>query len=342
MANVVAASMTHTYAGKEYINELFYQPQANVPALADMYRFIPVTGDKVQVYLPQTLSKILRKYTTCGFTAAGGTTTIVDKTLSVEKITANVEECVDAWDDTIFAETMKAGINRDDLSGTLIDTIIRNQYIKAIQSDIHRIIWFADAGDADDDWNQFDGFITLMLDNSASIGASRFIDAEPTAFQTSGTLAANGAIGLLRQLWDNQTEVMRNTPVADKIFYVTHTVLDNYITSLESQANMDGQVMIQEGKQVVKFRGVTLMPVPEWDTLLADTTNPHYTTGLNILKNLIVYTAKSNLVFGSDVTDGTSQIKVRYADDDDEKMKVTTKFKLGAQILHYELISIVY
>ncbi len=343
MADVIAANMTHTYAGAELVNELFYQPQENVPSLSELYRFIPVKGDKVNVYLPQTLSKILRKYTTCGYTAAGGTTTIVDKTLSVEKIKANVEECVDAWDDTIFAEMMKAGVQRDDLSGTLIDEIIRNQYIKALKSDIHRIAWFADANDADNDWKQFDGFITLMVDNSSSIGAARFIDADSTSFEASDALAAGGAIGLFRQLWDNQTAVMRNLPTGDKVFYVTNTVLDNYRTTLESQSNVAGQMLIEDGRTRFFFRGVEIMPVPEWDSNLADSTNPHYTgSGLAIGSNLIVFGAKDNFVFGSDVAAGESQIKIRYADDDDEKMKVTTKFKLGVQIIHYELVSIAY
>lgn len=338
MADVLQSGISHTYAGAELINELFYAPQENVPSLSELYSFIPVAGDKKNLYIPNTLSKILRKYTTCGFSAAGGTTTISDKTLTVEKIKANVEECVDTWDDTVFAELMKPGVNRDDLSGTLIDEIIRNQYTKALKSDIHRIIWFADANDADNDWKQFDGYITLLVDNSATLG-SRFINADSTSFETGDALASNGAIGLFRQIWDAQTPVMRNLPASEKVFYVTNTVLDNYRTTLESQSNVAGQMLIEDGRTKFFFRGVEIMPVPEWDSNLADSTNPHYTgSGLSIGSNLIVYAAKDNMVFGSDVMDGSSEIKIRYADDDNEKMKVTTKFKLGCQIIHYDLI----
>jgi hypothetical protein len=342
MANVVAASFTHTYAGEELINELFYQPEEMAPSLSELYRFVPVKGDKVNVYLPQKLRKILRKYTSCGFSAAGGTTTIVDKTLSVEKIKANLEECVDAWDDTIFGEMMKSGVNRDDLSGTIIDTIIKNQYIKAAKSDINRAVWFADINDADADWNQFDGFVTLLLDNSASIGASRFIDADGTSFESGDALASGGALGLLRQIWDNQTPELRDLPASEKVFYVTNTVKDNYLTTLESQSNVAGQMMIQDGVTKLYFRGVELVVIPEWDSNLADTTNPHYGTGLAIGSNFIVFGAKDNFVFGSDIAAGETSFKIRYADDDDEKMKVTTKFKLGVQIIHYELVALAY
>ncbi len=343
MAEVLTGNFSHTYAGEEIINELFYQPEENVPSLSEMYQFKMIKGDKANIYLPQSLRKILRKYSTCGFTAAGGVSTIDDKTISVEKIKANLEECVDTWDDTIWAETMKAGVNRDDLSGTKIDEIIRTQFVKGAKSDIQRIIWFADANDADADWNQFDGYITNMVDNSASIGASCFIDMDATSFETGDTLATDGALGLLRQMWENQSATLRNLPATEKKFYVTNTVIDNYATTLENQGNIEGQRYIQDGIAVYKFRGVTLMAVPEWDVNLADSTNPHYTgSGLSIGSNLIVYAASKNLVFGSDVTEGSTSFKVRYADDDDEKMKLVSKFKLGAQIIHYEYVCIAY
>lgn len=344
MADVITANFSHTYAGEELINELFYQPEEMNPSLSEWYRFIPVKGDKVNVYLPQSLRKILRKYSTCGFSAAGGVTTIVDKTLSVEKIKANLEECVDAWDDTIFAELMKPGVNRDDLSGTVIDDVIRTQYIKAAKSDIHRTAWFADANDADADWNQFDGWITYFLDNSASIGTDCFIDMAATAFEntSTGALETDGALGLLRQMFESQTATLRNLPNNDKVFYVTNTIIDNYATTLENQGNSEGQRYIQDGVSTYFFRGIELKAVPEWDVNLADATNPHNGTGLDIGLNLIVYAAKDNLVFGSDVTAGETSFKVRYADDDDETMKVTTKFKLGVQVLHYEYICIAY
>lgn len=343
MADVLQSNISHSYAGKELIDELFYQPEELAPSLSEMYRFVPVVGDKVNVYLPNKLRKILRKYTTCGFSAAGGTTTIADKTLSVEKVKVNAEECVDTWDDTIFAEIMKTGVNRDDLSGTLIDEIIRTQYVKGLKSDIHRAVWFADANDADNDWNQFDGFITLMVDNSATIGTSRFINMDSTSYESADALASNGALGLLRQIWENQTAELRDLPANEKIFYVTNTVLDNYRTTLESQSNVAGQMLIEDGRTRFYFRGVEVMAVPEWDSNLADSTNPHYTGSLlSIGSNLIVYGAKANFVFGSDVAAGENEIKVRYADDDNEKMKVTTKFKLGVQIIHYELVAIAY
>jgi len=339
MADVLQANFTHTYAGAEVIDQLFYQPEEGVPSLAELYQFKEIKGDKANIYLPQKLRKVLKKYTTCGWAVAGATTTMNDKTISVEKIKANLEECVDQWDDTIFSELMKTGVSRDDISGTLIDEVIKRQVISGVKSDIHRIIWFAEDGDADTDWDMFDGFFTLMNDNSSTIGASCFIDMDATAFETGDALVADGAIGLLRQMWGAQNAVLRGMPLADRKFYVTNTVIDNYATTLENQGNVEGQRLIQDGATRYFFRGVELMPVPEWDVNLADATNPHNAL---IGSNLIVYTTKDNLVFGSDVRAGETQFKTRYADDDDETMKITQKFKLGAQIVHYELVCVAY
>lgn len=335
MADVLQANFTHTYAGAEVIDVLFYQPEENVPSLSEMYQFKEIKGDKANIYLPQKLRKVLKKYTTCGWAVAGSTANINDKTISVEKIKANLEECVDQWDDTIFAELMKTGVARDDISGTLIDQVIKRQTVSAVKSDIHRIIWFAENGDADTDWDMFDGFFTLMNDNSATIGTSCWIDLDATAFETGDALAADGALGIMRQIWGAQDAVLRGMPLADRKFYVTNTFVDNYATTLENQGNIEGQRYIQDGIARYYFRGVELIAVPEWDVNLADATNPHNAL---IGSNLIVYTTKDNLVFGSDVRTGETEFKTRYATDDDETMKITQKFKLGAQIIHYELV----
>lgn len=342
MANVVQTSFSHTYAGKEILTDIFFAPEENVPAISELYKFIQ-TVDKSNIYLPAKLRKIFRKYSTCGFSAAGGTLNITDKVISTEKIKANVEECVDQFTDTIFAEVLKTGVNVDDLSNTIIDQIIRRQIVNAAKSDIHRMLWFADAADADSDWNQFDGFISLFLDNSAAIGADCFLNLDPTAFEASDVLAADGALGAMRQLWGAQSAELR--AMDNKVFYVTHTVADNLRTTYEDTQSSQGlqRLISTNGKEMLSFRGVPVIEVPEWDANLADSTNPHYTgSGLSIGSNLIVYTTPDNLIFGSDVVSPGNEFKFRYNDDDSEKLKVVSKFKLGAQFVHPSLVCIAY
>ena len=238
MANVGQTNFSHTYNGAELITEIFYQPEENNPSVEELYRVMDVR-DKKNIYLPQELRKIFRVDTNgCGFTAAGGTFNINDKTISTEKIKANLELCVEEFIDTIWSEVLKRGVDINDLAATDIDEMVRTQITKATRSDIHRLVWFADADDADADWTQFDGWISLFLDASADIGASCFIDMDSTAFESSDALAAGGALGLLRQMYENATASLRSA--SNKRFYVTYTVLNNVMTSYEDTQSSSG------------------------------------------------------------------------------------------------------
>jgi len=340
MANVATTSFSHTYAGREFITELFYTPQEDVPAIESLYRVI-TTVDKTNIYLPATLSKILRKYTGCGFTAAGGTLSVTDKVISTEKIKANVEQCVEEFADTYLYELVKKGVEIDDISNTVIDEIIKRQFVKGMASDIHRIYWFADANDGDADWDHFDGLISLFLDASAAIGASCFVDADGTAFETGDALAADGSAGLMKQLWEAQSASLR--VVQNKQYYVTYTVYDNLLDTYEDLNSSAGLLRMIGGTNQLTYRGVPVVPVPEWDVSLLDATNPHYTgSGLSIGSNLIVLTTPDNLIIGTDVSAPASEFKIRYADNDEETMKITSKFKLGAQFVHESLVCLAY
>lgn len=342
MADVLTTNFTHTYAGRELITEIFFQPEEDNWTVENFYRIMQ-TVDKTNVYLPQSLRKILRKYTTCGFSATGGVTTIDDKVISTEKIKANLEQCVDEFTDTIFAEAMKTGVDVDELSGTVIDSIIREQFVKGLTSDIHRLVWFADSADADADWDQFDGWIRRFVASSADIGADCFVDMDGTAFETGDALAVDGALGLFRQLDSAASAVLDN--MADARWYVTRSVAKNYAASLEDQGNEVGQLNLESGITNMQFRGRNVVVVPEWDVNLADATNPWATSSGNTIEigsNLIVLTSPQNLVVGTDVTSPSNEFKIRYNDDDDEKMKVISKMKLGAQFVHPELVCLAY
>ena len=88
----------------------------------------------------------------------------------------------------------------------------------------------------------------------------------------------------------------------------------------------------------VMFRGVELVAMYEWDTILTDT-NPDLfvTTGAENVNNGVCYCAVDNLIIGSDVTDPEGSFKVFY-DDLEEKMFFRGYFKLGVQYLYSSLV----
>ncbi|MFZ9848612.1 MAG: hypothetical protein ACO3EE_10730 [Flavobacteriales bacterium] len=339
MANLIATSFSHTYAGVEYLSQLFYKPQEGRDNVFANYKVMPNVKTKINLYLPGTLAKVVRAYTTCGFSATGGTTTITDRVLDVNKVKVNLEECVDAVFDTVFEEAMKAGVQITDLSGTIIETIARTKVVEAIKSDVGRIAWFGKVGASSADYSMADGWVELFIDSSATLG--QFFNMDSSSYETAGTLVTNGAYNALKYMYENQTKVLRQVAKKDKAFYVTATVIDNLTTTYEQlgTGNNLGLTMLMDGKQSLMFRGIPLIEVTGWDTDLADSDNPQ---AAFVGDNMIVLTMKDNLVIGTDVTDPSAELKFRFNDDDDEKMKITSKFKIGFQIIHPELVSFGY
>ncbi len=336
MADFATLNFSHTWNGEEILTEIFFKPREGQDNIFDNYRVMNVIH-KANIYLPNKLRKILRKYTTCGFAATGGAFVIDDKTIDTTKIKANVEECSETFAETIFETAMKRGVKRDELTGTMIEDILLPTFTEAVASDIARIQWFASDASADLNWSMFDGWLQQAFDSSVSLG--HIIDADSTAFETGGALATDGALGLFKNLYDNQGEAMLEFSPEEKRWFVSTPVWNNYLSTLEDTNMTEGWKLVQDGVMRLFFRGTEIVRVKNWTTDLADTSNPQNSI---IGTNLIVFTIPDNLIVASDITDPLAQFKIRDADDDDEKLKLIAKFKLGAKIVHESIMAIAY
>lgn len=338
MANAAQVSGLHTYNGAEFITELFFKPQEGSDDIFANYKVVHV-ADKKNLYIPGNLTKILKEYSSCGFSATGNLA-ITDRILSTEKIKVNLEQCEDAWDDTIFEEALKTGVAIDDLRGTFVEDLIRTKMLEAMRSDIGRMQWFNKDGHADADYKHYDGWLQRAFDTSANLGFIKDMSTD-TAIETSGsddTLVSDGTLTAFRNLWENQSKVLRAIPRKDKRIFVTATIMDNYLVSLEDLQNERGHGNLEDGTEVVLFRGVPVIEVPGWDTHLDDSGNPQATI---IGNNLIVMTMPDNLLVASDITNPDNEVMTWYSMDD-ETLKFKAKLKLGAQILHPEFMSVMY
>lgn len=355
MASVLTPDFNIAYSGTHFLQQMFYQPEEKNWGFG-IYNVHGNVKYEKTLYFPQSLRKIWRTYTTCGFSATGGVTTITDKQLVVNKIKSNLEQCAHEFDDTVFVETLKEGNNIDDLSGTILENIIFTQIRKATASDMHRIVWFADSASANADYNQFDGWFKLFENNAAAIQATgNFYDttASITGAETAGVLNADGAYTILDTMFDSMNPVLANTPnmtmdsgvTGGKAFYVTRKIYNNLLKTYEQSVGSNdlglNRLMGGPGSMdTLAFRGIPVIVVPEWDVNLADTDNPvNGVFGVNT----VVLTISDNLVIGTDVNDSntdTTEFRVRNLDDDSETMKIIQKMKLGTQYLHEEFISV--
>ena len=335
MANFLTTSFSHTYNGKEILTEIFYKPSEVGDNIFGNYRNMNVPGHKTNVYIPNTLDNILKKYTDCGISESGAAT-ISDRVIEVVRVGGKVSECIEAFWQTVLDEAAKKGVMRDDITGTLIEEIALNQIKGAIRRDVSKIEWFAAADASSNKYNHFDGWVELMLNNSSSTGYNLLLSG--TAYESGGVLITNGSYAAMKKLYENQSKPFREMPRAMKRFYVTATVEDNLLTTYEALGTDSGLAMLQAGKEQLTFRGIPVVVVSGWDTALADTDNPQNSS---VGSNLIVLTIPDNLVVGSDVSSPESEFKVWF-DENTEKWFYRTKFKLGAQIMHYSLVHIAY
>lgn len=333
MANSVNVSFSHTYAGKEFIQELFFKPQIEGENVFELYQ---VHGDvihKKNIYLPGTLQKILKKYTTCGFSPTGSVT-ITDKVIETERVRANLEQCEDEFKTTIFEEAIKQGVEIDDLTGTIIEDILNKRMRDALKRDVPTVCWFGASTAANDSYDQFDGWIKRIFDaGTALIGTTLDLSSSSVLYEAAGALVTDGSLNAMRDMWEAAPKTLRQMKANVK-WMVTCTVSDNLLITYENTGTDSGLSRLEEGKEGIKFRGMPVVEMPLWDENLADADNPMAT---RVGDNMIVATIRENLIVGTDINDPESEIRNWYSMDD-EVIRMKTKFKLGVELLHEELI----
>jgi hypothetical protein len=337
MANALTTSFTHTYAGKELLEEIFYAPQADGAGQNPfaLHRVMSDVKTKKNIYVVGKLQGILQADSGCGFSASGSVA-ITDRVIDPVKLKVNVEQCEDAFAETIFAEAQKAGVSRADLTGTVIEEMLMNAVSRAMREDLIKSAWFSDATSSHAFYGNFDGYFERILAGGFG-GVTLDLNSSAT-YEAAGVLASDGAYAALKQLYKSMPAAMRGLK-GDLVAMVTSTVYDNLLETLENSGTDSGLTRIQDGVAQLKFRGIPIIDMSFWDESLADTSaNPKSAA---IGDNAIVITTPDNLIIGTDVTDPASEMKVWY-EEKDEKVYIKSKFNYGTQIVSDELIVAAY
>jgi len=331
MANVANKGTFATYSGAN-LNEIFYEPVFRSDDIMKNYRVIPNVKHKMNVFTSAALTKIVAKYDGCSATSGSTQFDIDEKTITAGRMRVALEQCTNEFFGTYIEEMYRNGVDVMNVEGTQLADAIVNRAVKGIGQDVVRLAWGDDTGSGVAGYGNMDGWMKLMGAGSAprfTINATT--DNEPT---NAEVLAG------LRKLFDEAPAALQQVAAADKRFFVTPLVYNTYLQNLEGTSADLAITNTQDGYQVVKFRGIQIIPMYEWDTILADTdptlfantaggVTTNYTQG-------ICYTAVDNLIIGSDVTDPEGSFKVFY-DDLEEKMFFRGYFKLGVQYLYDSL-----
>ena len=163
--------------------------------------------------------------------------------------------------------------------------------------------------------------------------------AEPVLTQAATDPAnptAQNALDIIMKVYDGAPAALQQVAPADKKMFVTPKLYNAYLQNLEGSGADLAIVNRVDAAPRVSFRGVELVAMYEWDTILTDT-NPDLFNNVTDLTQGVCYTAVENLIIGSDVTDPEGSFKVFY-DDLEEKMFFRGYFKLGVQYLYSSLV----
>ena len=327
MANVALNSIAATYGGAN-LNEIFYEPVFRSDDLMRNYRVIPNVKHKMNVYTSAALTKIVEPYSTCSSGNETGGFNIDDKVITAGRCRVALSQCTDEFFGTYIEEMYRNGADVMNVEGTQLSDAIVNRAVKGIAQDVVRLAWGGDVAGAVSGYTAFDGWMELMKAETVIEYAGT--EAAPTAAD---------AIGLIRNVYDQAPAALQQVAAGDKKMFVTPKIFNAYLANLEGSSADLAIVNQVDGMRRVMFRGVELVAMYEWDTILTDT-NPDLfkdaATGADV-NNGVCYCAVENLIIGSDVTDPEGSFKVFY-DDLEEKMFFRGYFKLGVQYLYSSLV----
>jgi hypothetical protein len=325
MANVANNGIGATYGGAQ-LNELFYEPVFRSDDIMRNYRVIPNVKHKMNVYTSAALTKIVEPYTACSATSGSTQFNIDDKVITAGRCRVALEQCTDEFFGTFIEESYRSGADVMNIEGPQLADAIVNRAVKGIAQDVVRLAWGGVVGGVAG-YTAFDGWMELMKAEDVIEYAGT--EAAPTAAD---------AIGLIRNVYDQAPAALQQVAAGDKKMFVTPKIFNAYLANLEGSSADLAIVNQVDGMRRVMFRGVELVAMYEWDTILTDT-NPDLfiTTGAANVNNGVCYCAVENLIIGSDVTDPEGSFKVFY-DDLEEKMFFRGYFKLGVQYLYSSLV----
>lgn len=331
MANVLIQNLNYTYNGKES-TDLFFKPSVMTPDFKQLFRVIDDVQSKKQLNLVGNLSNIVKKYTTCDRPALGDGINITNRTLEVTPLQVWEGQCSDTFEESIFETILKAGIDRNDITGTDIENAIRTLLTDALRRDNFDLFSFGDttATGAAAFLDRLDGLWTRLIDGVADYSVQRIGGA-----LGQGALAADAALDRLTDMYEQSNKILRSLPLEERKFFVTQSVFDNLLKSYRSTTSGSELQfgVTQNGIQDMKFYGIDVIPVIAWDAAIEnyELSDPHR----------ILYTTPQNHAVGVNRANDDSTLGFWY-ERKDRKVYIEGLYRMGYNFIHSDLQSIAY
>ena len=258
-----------------------------------------------------------------------------------------LEECWTNLEATAAVYALNTGVDIADFTDTDYYAIIVQVLSVAIKKFIIRLVWFSDE-DAEnvsnggvitdgvdvDYFNILNGLWKQLLIQVTANPAQRVVVVENTgATYAAQEMPPAKAAEYLQQLKYKAPILLRNN--ANAIVPITQAFYDAWEMYLQGKELESTYVNLVDGRQVLKAYGMTLIPMPIWDEMIAqfeDTgtklNNPH--RALQVVK--------TNLAVGVDGEDSFEKMNTWY-NKDERTVKTELMGKADAKILNPALFN---
>jgi hypothetical protein len=282
---------------------------------------------EARVHIANRLKKIVGLTNDCEPEYTTENSTIFNRTLKPVDLGINVKYCNSELDGTIFAEVMRSGVDKRNIDGTILRSIIDTLLFDAIQKDIFRFITFGrDKADVKlpKAYRAFDGLITKLLSDENYGCVTR---GEITSLSLDDT---DSFLQWAIQQIDTAPRELSNIR-RQGVLLVTPNLYDNlenyYLFNSLKGGGLTGRA--EDGVQRLFVIGVEVIPISQWEEDLTDPQNP-LTGEINTIS---VFTIAGNHWIGTDNTADLDRIEGWY-DRKDKLMYFQNAFRLDYQFAH--------
>lgn len=324
MGNLITSVASYTGKQAEF-QDTFVLALAKHPMINQLgFRIEQDIQSTKTFYKTGRLSKITRKSVDCNTGDSATGVPITSIPLSVTPMEAELSQCKQPFESSIYEAALKKGYDVYKLEGTQIETLMLEIFGMAVGTDLYRQIFLNNTTLSNADYNAYDGIFKKMLAGYLSGDGSVRV----ASVITDTDINQTNILTTLDAYVDAQPSVLKyNYMPGEKRFYVTDPVYRAYEQKLTTLGSLESsKTQLVDGLDALKFRGIPFINL----NIISDFLNVDFATGSPATgnDNRIILTNPSNHIIGTDMLTDTTNAEFWY-ERKDKKNYMRLNYRVG-------------
>lgn len=308
MGNLITSVASYTGKQAEFQDTFVLKLAQNQLISALGFRIEQDIQSTKTFYKTGRLNKITKKVTGCTNEDTATGVAISSVPLTVVQMEAQLKQCKDVFESSIYEAALKKGYDVYNLEGTQIQTLLLEIFGDAVANDLYRQIFLNDTALSNSDYTGYDGvFKKLKSGYLASDGTTRVA----ATISASDINSTNIVATLDSYVTAQKSPLKYNLSAQDKRFYVTDPVYRAWEMKLTELGSIESsKVQLVDGIDALKFRGVPVVNLTQIDEYIG----LDFATGSPAAANTnrIILTNPKNHIIGTDLLTDTTSAEFWY------------------------------